>query len=55
MLIDKNSSIPLYIQLYNNIKKMIESEQLKGGEKLPSIRSLAKETQCKQHNSSKCL
>ena len=43
MLIDKNSSIPLYIQLYNNIKKMIESEQLKEGEKLPSIRSLAKE------------
>jgi DNA-binding transcriptional MocR family regulator len=43
MLIDKNSSIPLYIQLYNSIKKMIESEQLKEGEKLPSIRSLAKE------------
>lgn len=43
MLIDKNSNIPLYIQLYNNIKKMIESDQLKGGEKLPSIRRLAKE------------
>ena len=42
MLIDKNSSIPLYIQVYNNIKKMIESEELKGGEKLPSIRTLAK-------------
>ena len=43
MLIDKNSNIPLYVQLYNNIKNMIENEQLKEGEKLPSIRSLAKE------------
>ena len=43
MLIDKNSNIPLYVQLYNNIKKKIENEQLKEGEKLPSIRSLAKE------------
>ncbi|NLY77635.1 MAG: PLP-dependent aminotransferase family protein [Tissierellia bacterium] len=42
MLIDKNSSIPLYIQLYNSIKNMIDTDQLKEGEKLPSIRSLAK-------------
>lgn len=41
MLIDKNSNIPLYIQLYNNLKKMIENNELKEGEKLPSIRSLA--------------
>ena len=42
MLVDKNSSIPLYIQLYNNIKKMIEENELEEGEKLPSIRSLEK-------------
>lgn len=42
MLIDKNLSTPLYIQLYNNIKDMIEKEEILEGEKLPSIRSLAK-------------
>lgn len=42
MLIDKNISTPLYIQLYENIKDMIDKDQLKAGEKLPSIRSLAK-------------
>lgn len=42
MLIDKNLSTPLYIQLYNNIKDMIEKEKIIEGEKLPSIRSLAK-------------
>lgn len=42
MLIDKNLDTPLYIQLYENIKYSIEKEELKDGEKLPSIRSLAK-------------
>ena len=42
MLIDKSLNTPLYIQLYNNIKDMIEKEQIEEGEKLPSIRSLAK-------------
>ena len=42
MLIDRNLDTPLYIQLYENIKLQIENEDLKDGEKLPSIRSLAK-------------
>lgn len=41
MFLDKNLDIPLYIQLYNNIKRMIEKEEIKEGEKLPSIRKLA--------------
>jgi len=42
MLINRNLDTPLYIQLYENIKLKIENEDLKEGEKLPSIRSLAK-------------
>ena len=42
MLIDKELNTPLYIQLYENIKSLIEKKELKEGEKLPSIRSLAK-------------
>lgn len=42
MLIDKNLNTPLYIQLYENIKNIIEKGELKEGEKLSSIRSLAK-------------
>ena len=45
MLIDKNLDTPLYIQVYENIKLQIENGQLKEGEKLPSIRSLAKKLQ----------
>lgn len=41
MKIDKNSNTPLYIQVYNNIKNMIDNNQLKEGDKLPSIRSLS--------------
>lgn len=41
MLIDKNLSTPLYIQLYKNMRKLIENGSFKEGEKLPSIRSLA--------------
>ncbi|NMB07417.1 MAG: PLP-dependent aminotransferase family protein [Tissierellia bacterium] len=42
MLINKDLDTPLYIQLYENIKTKIENEDYKEGEKLPSIRSLAK-------------
>ena len=41
MIINKDLSTPLYIQVYENIKNMIEKEELKEGEKLSSIRSLA--------------
>lgn len=39
--LDKNSDIPLYIQLYEQFKNLIENNELKK-DKLPSIRSLAK-------------
>lgn len=39
--LDKNISTPLYIQIYNKIKTLIKNGDLKEGEKLPSIRSLA--------------
>ena len=45
MLIDKDINTPIYIQLYENIRNLIDNEQLKEGEKLPSIRSLAKKLQ----------
>ncbi|MBC7087879.1 MAG: PLP-dependent aminotransferase family protein [Tissierellales bacterium] len=38
--LDKNSNIPLYIQLYENLKMAID--KFPDGEKLPSIRSLSK-------------
>ena len=41
MFIDKKINTPLYIQLYENIRSMIEEDKLTEGEKLPSIRSLA--------------
>lgn len=42
MLINKDLNTPLYIQLYDNIKSRIKNDYYKEGEKLPSIRSLAK-------------
>jgi len=39
--IDKDSETPLYIQLYENIKKMIEGNILAPDMKLPSVRQLA--------------
>lgn len=42
-LLNKNLKTPLYIQLYDNIKSNIEKNLLKEGDKLPSIRYLAKE------------
>ncbi len=48
MLINKDLNTHLYIQLYENIKDMIEKKQLVEGEKLSSIRSLAKKIRSKQ-------
>lgn len=39
--LDKNMDIPLYIQLYDNIKKLIEEDKFET-DKLPSIRALSK-------------
>lgn len=41
--LDKNSNKPLYIQLADNIKKIIEDKVFQKNEKLPSIRNLAKQ------------
>lgn len=40
--IDKESEEPMYIQLYEEIKRLIENGSIKADEKLPPIRSLAK-------------
>ena len=40
-ILDKELNIPIYIQLYEKIKSLIESDQIEE-EKLPSIRKLAK-------------
>lgn len=34
--LDNKSKVPLYIQIYNEIKKMIQNKILKANEKLPS-------------------
>ncbi|MDR2441333.1 MAG: GntR family transcriptional regulator [Planctomycetaceae bacterium] len=43
--LDYHSSQPLYQQAVLQIKRLIVTKQLKAGEKLPSIRILAKELQ----------
>lgn len=40
--LNKESEDPMYIQLYEEIKNLIENDSLKADEKLPPIRSLAK-------------
>lgn len=43
IIIDNKSSIPIYEQIINQIKEGIIEENIKSGEKLISIRSLAKD------------
>ena len=43
VLIDNKSGIPIYDQIYNQIKSQIISGKLKEDEALPSIRNLAKD------------
>lgn len=43
IVISNNSSIPLYEQIKEAIKKDIVTGSLKAGEKLPSVRSLARD------------
>ena len=40
--IDRQASKPIYLQIRDRFNRLIESEILKAGERLPSIRSLAK-------------
>lgn len=42
IFIDKDSKTPIYQQIYEFIKKEIEKEQLKPGDKLPSSRALSR-------------
>lgn len=41
--IDKKKDMPLYLQIFNQLKKFIENGSIKPGYKLPTIRILAKE------------
>ncbi len=43
IIVSNNSSIPLYEQIKEAIKKDIVTGSLKAGEKLPSVRSLARD------------
>ncbi|MDR1290834.1 MAG: GntR family transcriptional regulator [Planctomycetaceae bacterium] len=43
--LDYHSSQPLYQQVVLQIKRLVVTKQLKSGEKLPSVRVLAKELQ----------
>ena len=43
-LLDEQSKRPYYLQVYDYIKKAILSGEITEGEKLPSLRSLAKST-----------
>ncbi|WDC83653.1 hypothetical protein PL321_13725 [Caloramator sp. mosi_1] len=40
--VNKNSVEPLYVQVFEEFKKLIEIGTLKADEKLPSIRELSK-------------
>ena len=42
ILLDPASKQPLYLQLYQHFRREIEQNQLKEGQKLPSIRWLAR-------------
>ena len=39
--IDKNKAAPLYLQLYESIKRAVGTGRIKKGDRLPSIRKLA--------------
>lgn len=41
LTIDHNSVEPLYMQIYNEIVKMVENKMLRPGESIPTIRQLA--------------
>ena len=43
ILINPNSPKPIYEQLYEGFKNLIETKELEEGEHLPSIRSLSKQ------------
>ena len=46
IIISNSSGVPIYEQIKDQIKVKIVSNELKSGELLPSIRSLAKDLRC---------
>lgn len=46
IIISNSSGVPIYEQIKDQIKMKIVSNELKSGELLPSIRSLAKDLRC---------
>lgn len=46
IIISNSSGVPIYEQIKDQIKVKIVSSELKSGELLPSIRSLAKDLRC---------
>lgn len=46
IIISNSSSVPIYEQIKEQIKTKIVSNELKAGELLPSIRTLAKDLRC---------
>ena len=46
IIISNSSGVPIYEQIKEQIKVKIVSNELKAGELLPSIRSLAKDLRC---------
>ncbi len=41
VIVDKDSPIPLYLQLYEELRRRILQKTLEGGMKLPSTRTMA--------------
>lgn len=42
-MMDFNNNLPIYIQIMNLLKTKMASEELNGGDKLPSVREFSKE------------
>lgn len=51
--IDKQSSVPIYTQLINQLKYLIVTNKLKDNDSLPSVRSLARDLGVNMHTVNK--
>lgn len=49
MQLNEASSEPLYMQIFDHFRKMVESGALRAGQKLPSIRGLASDAGCSRN------
>lgn len=55
MKFEFDNNIPIYIQLVEQLKKYIVSGKIKSGERLPSVRDLALQTQVNPNTMQKAL